>query len=585
MTTVWVDAGLMSTPQAGSKRGWSFYKGRILERVHEPMTSTMALSGCESRSAEGPRAQLAVVFETLQQSLSESVAIWSGTNGELRMASDGGLRLDEDFLSCLMRAVAADGKPQFVAEFGPICLLAVPVLLDHGVTEVATAPFLIGTLRPEDVAQAARRFGVSEYHLRDWAAKQSIWTSAALLKFASAVQAQFAAEARACQAEREIDLVSENIASTYEEISLLYTVTKSLKISSTDEELGRLAIERLEECLPAKAFAIQYLPVTTEDDETNKCRSRPLFLTSGDCPVDEQEFADLVRYLEINPAGGACVVNNRASQDATWNFPAVQQAVVVPLVEGNNVFGWIAAFNHRRNGSFGTVESNLLASLGTLLGIHCGNRELYRQQSELLRNIIRALVSAIDAKDPYTSGHSDRVARFAVRIALEMRCNPKFVNTVYMAGLLHDVGKIGVDDNVLRKAGRLTEAEFEHIKRHPVLGHKILADLKQLADVLPAVLHHHEQWDGHGYPEGLAGTQIPAIARIMAVADAYDAMTSDRPYRHGMPDEMVNQIFREGSGKFWDPEVVAAFFNAQDDIHAIAQRERPQVESLQQQFV
>lgn len=106
-----------------------------------------------------------------------------------------------------------------------------------------------------------------------------------------------------------------------------------------------------------------------------------------------------------------------------------------------------------------------------------------------------------------------------------------------MSGLLHDVGKIGIDDNVLRKAGRLTDAEFEHIKKHPELGYKILADIKQLSDVLPAVLHHHEQWDGKGYPMGLSGEDIPQLARIMSVADAYDAMTSDRPYRAGMPDE------------------------------------------------
>jgi HD-GYP domain-containing protein (c-di-GMP phosphodiesterase class II) len=177
------------------------------------------------------------------------------------------------------------------------------------------------------------------------------------------------------------------------------------------------------------------------------------------------------------------------------------------------------------------------------------------------------------------------VARFAVRLALEMRCHPKFINTIYMAGLLHDVGKIGIDDNVLRKTGRLTDAEFEHIKRHPELGYKILADLKQLSDILPAVLHHHERWDGAGYPRGLAGNDIPKIARIMAVADSYDAMTSNRPYRSGMPEEKVYQIFRDESGKYWDPEVIDAFFRAKDDIREIAQRERAQIDAFQQQLL
>jgi HD-GYP domain-containing protein (c-di-GMP phosphodiesterase class II) len=154
-----------------------------------------------------------------------------------------------------------------------------------------------------------------------------------------------------------------------------------------------------------------------------------------------------------------------------------------------------------------------------------------------------------------------------------------------MAGLLHDVGKIGIDDNVLRKAGHLTDVEFEHIKKHPELGYRILADLKPLADVLPAVLHHHEQWDGGGYPFGISGDAIPQIARILAVADAYDAMTSDRPYRRGMAEDKVQEIFRNGAGKFWDPEVVDAFFKSRDEIIAIARRERPQVDALSQQFV
>jgi HD-GYP domain-containing protein (c-di-GMP phosphodiesterase class II) len=148
------------------------------------------------------------------------------------------------------------------------------------------------------------------------------------------------------------------------------------------------------------------------------------------------------------------------------------------------------------------------------------------------------------------------------------------LHTIYMAGLLHDIGKIGIDDAVLRKPGKLTEAEFDHIKQHPELGYRILADMHELADVLPAVLHHHEQWDGKGYPFKLAGEQIPLIARILAVADAYDAMSSDRPYRRGMPLERVEELFQLGSFQQWDGEVIKAYFTANADIKKIAQEER-----------
>ncbi len=191
-----------------------------------------------------------------------------------------------------------------------------------------------------------------------------------------------------------------------------------------------------------------------------------------------------------------------------------------------------------------------------------------------MNDVVRALTSAIDAKDPYTCGHSNRVGQVARRLAEELGGDSHMLARIYLSGLLHDTGKIGIDDTVLRKEGRLTEAEYEHIKTHAEIGHRILAGLKQLDDVLPVVLHHHEQWDGKGYPHGLAGEQIPLMARIVAVADAFDAMTSDRPYRKGLPDERLDAIMREGAGSQWDARVVDAFFRARDDIREISERER-----------
>jgi HD-GYP domain-containing protein (c-di-GMP phosphodiesterase class II) len=202
--------------------------------------------------------------------------------------------------------------------------------------------------------------------------------------------------------------------------------------------------------------------------------------------------------------------------------------------------------------------------------------ELYGEQAELMGNMVQALTSAIDAKDPYTCGHSDRVARVSVRLGRELGCDSKTIETLYLSGLLHDVGKIGIDDHVLRKPGRLTDEEFDHIKTHPQLGYNILCGIKQLAPVLPVVLHHHEAWDGSGYPHGQAGEAIPYLARICSVADAYDAMGSDRVYRKGMIDERVDAIIRTGSGRQWDPAVVAAFFRVRDDIRDISRRERDQ---------
>ena len=180
----------------------------------------------------------------------------------------------------------------------------------------------------------------------------------------------------------------------------------------------------------------------------------------------------------------------------------MRQLIVVPLAAGENLIGWLAAVNHREGEEFGSPEASLLASVAALLGIHAGNLALYRQQAEMLQGVVRALTSAIDAKDPYTCGHSDRVARIAVALAGELGCDRKQLETLYLSGLLHDIGKIGIDDSVLRKPGKLSDAEYEHIKLHPEIGYRILRDLKQLGDVLPVVRHHHEAWNGRGYPSG-----------------------------------------------------------------------------------
>jgi HD-GYP domain-containing protein (c-di-GMP phosphodiesterase class II) len=147
------------------------------------------------------------------------------------------------------------------------------------------------------------------------------------------------------------------------------------------------------------------------------------------------------------------VRNRGATQRGDWPCPEVRQMVVAALAEGENLFGWLAAFEHVSDGEFGTDEASLLGSVATMLGIHSGNTCLYQQQSDLMASIVRALTAAIDAKDEYTCGHSDRVARIAVRLAQELGCDAATLRTINLAGLLHDIGKIGIADSVLRKPG------------------------------------------------------------------------------------------------------------------------------------
>jgi HD-GYP domain-containing protein (c-di-GMP phosphodiesterase class II) len=172
---------------------------------------------------------------------------------------------------------------------------------------------------------------------------------------------------------------------------------------------------------------------------------------------------------------------------------------------------------------------------------------------------IQALAAAVDAKDAYTNGHSARVAQYASALSAAVGDSPELVDRVFRCGTLHDVGKIGVPDAVLKKPGRLDPDEQRVMETHPVLGEMIAGKVPQLADLLPGVRHHHERWDGQGYPDRLAGEAIPYIARVLAVADTYDAMTSDRPYRKGLAIEIALGEIEKHAGTQFDPRLAAAF--------------------------
>ena len=180
----------------------------------------------------------------------------------------------------------------------------------------------------------------------------------------------------------------------------------------------------------------------------------------------------------------------------------------------------------------------------------------------LFINSVRMLAAAIDAKDPYTRGHSERVARYSVGIGKNLGLGDKEMRDLRVSALLHDVGKIGIDDRILRKPGALSEDEFEVMKQHPAKGAAIMSGVAQLIDIIPGMKYHHEKWSGGGYPDGLEGEQIPVQARIVAIADTFDAMTTNRPYQKAMEISYVVEKIKSFAGTRFDPRVVDAFVNA-----------------------
>jgi len=184
------------------------------------------------------------------------------------------------------------------------------------------------------------------------------------------------------------------------------------------------------------------------------------------------------------------------------------------------------------------------------------------ENSLLFLNSVRMLAAAIDAKDPYTRGHSERVARYSIGIGKNLNLSDKDMRSLRVSALLHDVGKIGIDDRILRKPGALSEDEFEVMKGHPAKGAAIMSGVAQLIDIVPGMKYHHEKWSGGGYPEGLEGEQIPMQARIVAIADTFDAMTTNRPYQKAMELSYVVEKIKSFAGTRFDPRVVDAFVAA-----------------------
>lgn len=185
-----------------------------------------------------------------------------------------------------------------------------------------------------------------------------------------------------------------------------------------------------------------------------------------------------------------------------------------------------------------------------------------QKNQQLLDQFFAVVAGTLDARDPYTAGHSKRVAEYSVLIARQCKWTLEEIDLLNKSALLHDIGKIGIRDDVLLKEGRLTDEEFDQIKRHPAIGEEIVKGVQlteELRPILPGIKHHHERIDGFGYPDRLKGDEIPVFGRLIAVADAFDAMTSDRPYRKGMPFEKAFSILKEGRGTQWDKEFVDAF--------------------------
>ena len=378
------------------------------------------------------------------------------------------------------------------------------------------------------------------------------------------------------KAEKEIEIVSTELAQVYEELVLLHKLSTNMKVNTSDANFLQMACDSLTEIVSVEGIAI-LLEKTVED-------KKQLVLAAGSGLIDVDYYmADTLnnRLEEELKQGKEALLDSEVNSPLRYNWAEnIKNIIVVPLFckektstdseetvqNGRGVIGIMVAINRIDKPDFDSTDIKLFNSVANGCAVFIENGRLFKDLKELFIGSLKALTNSIDAKDQYTHGHSERVAfisrwiaeRFAEKIPLE----DEQIHRIYLAGLLHDIGKVGIDEAVLRKKGRLTEEEFSRIRTHSAIGAGILSAIKQMQDIVPGVLSHHERIDGKGYPNGLVDKQISLIGKIVGLADSFDAMTSKRTYRDAMTVEQALAEVEKGLGTQFDEQVGRIFLDS-----------------------
>ena len=378
------------------------------------------------------------------------------------------------------------------------------------------------------------------------------------------------------KAEQQIEMVGTELAQTYEELVLLHKLSTNMKVTESDANFLQMACDCLTEIVFVEGIAI--LLEKSIDDK------QQLVVTAGSglIDIDEQTASILHSGLieEIN-SGKEALLDSEVDSAFKYDWPSnIKNIIAVPLYSkekaeshfagrtqnGNYVMGLMIAINRIGKQDFDSTDVKLFNSVASGCAVFIENGRLFKDLKELFIGSLKALTSSIDAKDKYTHGHSERVAFvsrwIAERLSEQAQLDEEQIHIIYLAGLLHDIGKIGIEEAVLCKNGKLTEQEFSRIKQHPSIGAGILHEIKQMRDIVPGVLCHHERVDGKGYPGGLVGEQIPLTGKIVGLADSFDAMTSKRTYRDAMSVEQALEEIEKGLDTQFDRKVGRVFLDS-----------------------
>jgi len=349
---------------------------------------------------------------------------------------------------------------------------------------------------------------------------------------------------------RTLSQCGERLLQAYEETHLLFRLARFLNCVGDPQQVIQSICDQMRLILPFPWLAIKF---------TAECRHVPQLagklLASGELPGEAAIFNQTVDSL-LARWDADDWTHRLLPHESELAREAGTEVLAEPITHDGRVIGALLAGSHP---GVGSPEMQFIDAAADFIGIFHENLARFDEQRSLFMGSLRALTSAIDAKDRYTCGHSERVAFLAAQMVQAAGLDEKLTERYRIAGIVHDVGKIGVPEAVLCKVGRLTDQEFAEIKLHPETGYRILKDIPDIADILPGVMHHHERYDGRGYPHGLKGEEIPLIARVLALADTFDAMSSTRSYRAAIGREQVLAEIRKCAGTQFDPELAQVF--------------------------
>ncbi len=363
----------------------------------------------------------------------------------------------------------------------------------------------------------------------------------------------------------ELEKITESLSKSYEEVALLQRISDDMRLTQNPHDFFARLCPDIREVIEVEHVFIFW-------QENNEADIHKIHVMPQPAPLGQPLF-DYIwnRVSEHVSRHNSILLDGPAGQTANADWPLpVRNIVSVPISRNGRFLGAIVAVNSLSKMEFDSLDTRLLTSVSNELAVFLENHYLYHDLQDLFLGSLRALSSSIDAKDPYTFGHSERVAQICRHIAGQFDLDDQQMNIVYLSGLLHDVGKIGIDEAILRKPSRLTDEEFAHIRKHSQIGADILKPIKRMEQVSHAVLCHHERYDGYGYPNRLAGKDIPLPGRIIMIADAFDVMTGERTYSKALPLQSALAEIRRCSGTQFDPELVDAFLNS--DIKGLLAR-------------